>query len=74
MALKSIIQRLIAIVQKIFIMVSLFILYICGFGITLIFVMLFNRRLIRRQKLNKDSFWIDAQGYGNGLNESLRES
>ena len=70
----KIIQKYIAILQKLFITIMLFMLYIFGFGITFIFVAIFNRRLLGIQKLNKETFWRDAQGYSADLSECSRES
>jgi hypothetical protein len=72
--LRKIIHKYIAVLQKLFITIVLFMLYIFGFGFTFIFVAIFNRRLLGIQKLNKETFWRDAQGYSADLNECLRES
>ena len=60
--IKKIIQKYIKIIQKMFITVALFILYIVGFGITLIFTIIFNRKLLGIEKREKNSFWSAAKG------------
>ena len=60
--------------QKIFITIVLFIIYIFGFGITLILVILFNRRLLGGTIEDKDTFWRNAEGYEPDLNDSLQQS
>ena len=67
-------QKFIKIIQKIFITVALFICYIFGFGVTLIFVTIFNRGLLGAEKREKDTFWKDAEGYENDINDCMRES
>ncbi len=71
--IKKIIQKYIRIVQKIFITIALFILYIAGFGITLILVVIFNRGLLGIEKKGKNTFWKDAEGYEADLNECMKE-
>lgn len=72
--IRKIIQKYIRIIQKIFITIALFILYIVGFGITLILVTIFNRRLLGVGKKEKATFWINAEGYDVDINECMRES
>ncbi len=72
--LKKIIQWYVMIVQKVLITVMLFMLYILGFGITFIFAVIFNRRLLGLERVNKYTFWKDAQGYDADINECMRES
>lgn len=71
---RKIIQNFIKTVQKILITAALFILYIVGFGITLIFVIIFNRKLLGGKEREKDTFWKDAKGYETDINEHMRES
>jgi hypothetical protein len=72
--LRERIQASIATFRKAFIAVFLFILYIFGFGITLVFVTIFNRRLLGIPKKGEKTFWREARGYSADINECLRES
>jgi len=72
--LKKILAKLVRVIQKILITVSLILIYFLGFGLTLFFVALFNRKLIYNNFKIKDSSWLDAEGYGPDLEESLRQS
>ena len=72
--IRKIIQNFIKIVQKIVITVSLVIVYIFGIGITLIFIIIFNRRLLGITEGKRDTFWRDAEGYNSDISECLRES
>jgi len=72
--LKKILAKLVRVIQKILITVSLILIYFLGFGLTLFFVALFNRKLIYNNFKIKDSSWLDAEGYGTDLEESLRQS
>jgi len=71
---RKIIQKYIRIIQKIIITIALFIIYIVGLGITLILVIIFNRRLLGVEKREKDTFWKDAEGYEADISECKRES
>jgi len=72
--IKKIIREYIKIIQKIFITAVLFILYIFGFGITLIFVTIFNKKLLKAETRKKDTCWKDTEGYENDINDCIRES
>jgi len=72
--IKKIIQNFIRIIQKILITIFLFIVYIIGIGVTLIFVMIFNRRLLGKTFKGKNTFWNEAKGYGADINSSMRQS
>jgi len=72
--IRKMIQKYIRIIQKIFITVALFVFYILGFGVTLIFVTIFRRGLLGAGKREKNTFWKDAEGYENDINDCMRES
>jgi hypothetical protein len=72
--LKKIIQKFISIVQKILIMLILIVIYFVGFGITLIFIFLFNRKLLTGGYRIDNTFWIEAQGYEADINNCRRQS
>jgi cytochrome c biogenesis protein CcdA len=72
--IQGIIQPLVRGVQRVLLVVFLTILYFLGFGITLLFLMLFNRRaLIRKYNLDA-TFWNKAEGYDADIDNSVRQS
>ena len=71
---KKILAKLVRAIQKIMITVFLILIYFLGFGITLLFMVLFNRKLIFRRLKSKDSSWLRAEEYDPGLEGSLRQS
>lgn len=72
--IQRIIRAFIKIIQKTLIAISLVIVYIVGFGITLVFVVVFNRRLLRREYSTENTFWNKAVGYEVDIDESMRQS
>ena len=70
----KIIRKSRRIIQKILITTSLFVLYIVGFGITLFFVTIFNRRLLRIKRKEAGTFWQKAEGYEADIQEFIRQS
>ena len=65
--LKRLIQKFIRIIQKILITFSLTVVYFLGLGITLIFIALFNRKIITSSSKDDDTFWVGAEGYQQGV-------
>lgn len=59
-------------VQHITVTAGLFLIYIMGFGVTLILVLVFNRWLFRRKSKN-DTFWEDAREYEKDAEALLRQ-
>ena len=72
--IKKIIQNFIRIVQKIVVTIFLIVIYIVGIGLTSIFVMFFNRRLLRKTFIGKNTFWNEAKDYEADINSSVRQS
>ena len=72
--LKKFLAKLIRVIQKILITVFLILIYFLGFGITLFWVALFNRKLIYGSLKSNDSSWLKAEGYDSDLEGSLRQS
>jgi len=72
--LKKILAKLFRLMQKILITVFLILIYFLGFGITLFFAALFNRKLFYGSLKSKDSSWLKAEGYDPDLEGSLRQS
>jgi hypothetical protein len=66
--------NLIAAVQKALVSGALFLLYIFGFGLTLLAVKLFDRRLLRGPGPGDASFWRQPEGYEPDRADCLRES
>jgi len=71
---KKRIQKLINTIRKRLILIVLFFIYIFGFGLTLFFVAIFNRRMLRISEKGQNTFWKQAQGYNADIEECLRES
>ena len=71
---KKILAKLVRVIQRIFITVFLILIYFLGFGITLFFMALFNRKLIYGSLKSKDSSWLKAEGYDPDLEGSFRQS
>jgi len=72
--LKKIIEKIIWIIQVIVITISLLLIYFVGFGVTLVFILLFNRKIFNIASSNRDTFWIEADGYDLDMNDGLRQS
>jgi hypothetical protein len=61
-------------VQKILIGISLTLIYFIGFGATLFLMMVFNRKALKGNGKNADTFWVNADGYSPDVEDSLRQS
>jgi cytochrome c biogenesis protein CcdA len=72
--LKKLLQKFIRIIQKILITVSLTVVYFIGLGVTLIFVALFNRKILTNCSKEDYTFWVTASGYQPDIEDSLRQS
>ncbi|MFH1397725.1 MAG: hypothetical protein ABIH27_04160 [Candidatus Omnitrophota bacterium] len=72
--LKRLLQKFIRIIQKILITVSLTVVYFLGMGITLIFIALFNRKIITKPSKDDHTFWVGAEGYQPDIEDSFRQS
>lgn len=71
---KKITRRLITLIQKILLNVSLFLVYYLFFGITVGIAFLFNRRLLKPGKKREVSAWLAATGYENDPANSRMQS
>ena len=71
---KRAIQKLISIIQRIIINVSLFVVYYLVFGLTVVVAFLFNRRIFRGRNFAKYSTWLDAAGYDKDMNDNKVQS
>jgi hypothetical protein len=72
--IKIIIQIFIRLIQKTIVTISLFLIYIFGFGVTVIFIMLFSRDILIIRSDKKDTFWAQAEDYETDIEGSLRQS
>ncbi len=58
---KKFTQAYVRLVQKILLFVLLFLLYLLGFGLTKIFIMIFRIKLFDTELLSKKSFWQEIK-------------
>lgn len=72
--IKIIIQIFIRLIQKTIVTISLFLIYIFGFGVTVIFIMLFSRDILVSRYDKKDTFWSKAEDYEADIEGSFRQS
>ena len=72
--LKKITQKLVRAVQGVLLLISLTLVYFLGFGITLFFALLFNRKLLRGCNKDSDTFWVEARGYDPDIGDNLHQS
>lgn len=72
--MKKIIQRLVKTIQAILIILSLTITYFVIFGITLIFMIIFKRKMLIGQSKYNDTFWIDAKEYESNKEDIFSQS
>jgi len=72
--LKNILNKGIRIIQKAVIAVSLCLIYIIGFGITLVIICIFNRKMLWPREKDEDTFWQEARGYTADRGQCLRGS
>lgn len=72
---KGNLRYFVARIQNILVIIGLFFLYVIGFGITLFFIFLFNRKLLGmgKGKSNADTFWDDAKDYEADTAKSLKQ-
>jgi cytochrome c biogenesis protein CcdA len=71
---KIITQYIVRVIQKILINILLSILYIFGFGITLLLLLIFNRKFLKRKTFNDISWWENASGYDMDVENIIRQS
>jgi len=69
MKVKEITGNFIRVIQKILIVILLTILYFIGFGITVLVMLVFDRRAIFGGKKMPDTCWDKAEGYALDLKE-----
>lgn len=72
--LKRLLHNFIRIIQKILITISLTLVYFLGLGITLIFIAIFNRKIITSPSKDDYTSWVGAEGYQPDIEDSFRQS
>lgn len=72
--IKIVIWSIVRLIQKLLVTIFLFLIYVFGFGLTAIFTLVFNRRLLRKGSKNEDTFWNQAKDYEGNMEDSLRQS
>jgi cytochrome c biogenesis protein CcdA len=71
---KSITRYAVKVIQKIIITILLTILYIFGFGITLVLLLIFNRKFLRSKSFKDSTWWENANGYDMDAENIVRQS
>ena len=72
--IKIIIRTFVTVIQKTVVTISLFLIYVFGFGLTIISILLFNRDILITRRDKKDGFWVGAKDYEADMERSLRQS
>jgi len=72
--LKSRIQKLGIIIQKVIISILLFFVYYLVFGLTVAIAFLFNRKMLNGKNYSKDTSWFEADGYEADMLNSKMQS
>ena len=66
--------KIVGVIQKFLVTIFLVINYYIGFGITYIFALIFNRKLLWVKKTNENTFWLEAEGYEPNIENFKRQS
>jgi len=72
--LREKIKVLSKIIQRVIIIVVLFVIYFFGFGITFIYVFIFNRQALRPKNKDDLTYWREAIGYEPDINDTFFQS
>lgn len=72
--LKKKTQKFIIIMQKVLIPVLLVLTYLVGFGLTLVFILLFNKKIIFGKGEKEDTYWLEAKGYEADTFDGMKQS
>ena len=70
--MKRFIKFYVRFVQKILITIFLTLLYFIAFSITKFFMFVFPRK--HKQTINKNSYWLTAEGYTSDMESALEQS
>jgi cytochrome c biogenesis protein CcdA len=72
--LRRLVGGIVRVVQAVLLAVLLFLVYVVGVGLTVLAAALFDRRLLRGQRRDDESFWVDARGYEARVENVARQS
>ncbi len=72
--LRAVLWAVIRKVQSWVMFVLLLFLYVVGFGITYLFTVVFDRRLLKPNPTKDGTFWSDARGYEPDMDDALRQT
>jgi len=72
--LRAAFHKIVTAVQKVLMPVMLTLVYVFGFGATLVLVLLFDRKLLGVEKASASPCWKDAAGYEATLEDAVRQS
>jgi hypothetical protein len=70
---KNLVQKFIKVMQTIIVTSVLFLLYLIGFALSGMVILLFNPKFFSAPRA-KPSYWIDAQGYDPDMQEAVRQT
>lgn len=73
-SIKTRLQKLILIVQKILICALLFLVYLIGVGATLVLTFVFNPKALGIGSKKNSTFWKQATGYDADIDDCMRQS
>jgi cytochrome c biogenesis protein CcdA len=60
--------------QEVLLTVLLWIAYLLGLGLTVLFMRIFSRKFLSGQTEDNGSFWREAKGYGRNDHDVMRQS
>ena len=72
--LRSAVQALIRVVQRVVMACSLFLVYFLALGLTWALAWIFQRRLVRWASPGRDTYWEPATGYEADPAQALHQS
>ena len=72
--LKKFAGHFIRIAQKLILSVSLTLIYFLGFGLTYLFMRIFNPGVLKGPRVDSDTFWVPSEDCAADLKESLSQS
>ncbi len=70
----ELVRKTYTVVQKILVTVFLFVVYIVMFGLTVVFLLIFNRAVLFPGIRKKKTFWEKAEDYDADIDTGMRQS
>lgn len=70
---RKVVQPVVRVVQSILVTVLLILVYFFGLGITYLFMLVFNRKVLFDMR-SGNTFWREAKGYEPDMEDCLRQS